>query len=430
MARVTDALGNVFVRIPKFYIRKTDGTNSKTWQVSKVQHAGYYLPWCFWDFDNGAELPYVDVGAYLGSKDAGNRMESKSGLFPQLSASRPTFRTYAKANNSGGQYMGYQQFDVHVLDVIRTLFYIEFATLNTAGVLPGLINGSYAAGNLVTANTTAASVTVATATADTFKVGQYINIGTTLGMGQRASNRKITGIGAESGGNKVISFDGAAVTLQTNDIVTVAVPKNGDVSITATSGSNGSNGDGKSPCLYRGIESPWGSAWCVVDGVNMNSGQAWVCKNPASYAESTFASPYEQLGYVNATAAGWQVSRGYDSNFPFAEFPTVTTGGSSSTYYMDYAYYAAGDRIMAHGGAVADGALAGVSCHLGSYAPADLSVLMTSRLVKKPITSQRPALTNSVKLALANGMNSMVFAPTAGAFGVVVKPPIAGWGIL
>ena len=62
MAEVDDNLGNVFIRIPKFYIKKTDGPNFKTWQVSKVRYAGFYLPWCFWDFENGEELPYIDVG--------------------------------------------------------------------------------------------------------------------------------------------------------------------------------------------------------------------------------------------------------------------------------------------------------------------------------------------------------------------------------
>jgi len=31
----------VFMRIPKFYIRKTDGENIKTWQVSKTKYRGF-----------------------------------------------------------------------------------------------------------------------------------------------------------------------------------------------------------------------------------------------------------------------------------------------------------------------------------------------------------------------------------------------------
>ena len=42
---VVDTLGNVFVRIPKFYIKKTDGVGSKTWSISKYKHDGSYRDW-------------------------------------------------------------------------------------------------------------------------------------------------------------------------------------------------------------------------------------------------------------------------------------------------------------------------------------------------------------------------------------------------
>jgi hypothetical protein len=44
MHDVVDHLGNEFVRIPKFYIRKVDTENLKSWQISKTQREGYYLP--------------------------------------------------------------------------------------------------------------------------------------------------------------------------------------------------------------------------------------------------------------------------------------------------------------------------------------------------------------------------------------------------
>lgn len=60
MTMVTDAYGNEFIRIPKFYIHKTDTENLKTWKVSKTKYNGFYLPYCFWDFTNNRELPYID----------------------------------------------------------------------------------------------------------------------------------------------------------------------------------------------------------------------------------------------------------------------------------------------------------------------------------------------------------------------------------
>src|SRR5690606_32862578 len=61
ITEVTDDYGNVFVRIPKFYILKLGANVIK---ISAKQHPGFYLPWCFWDFTNGRELDYIDIGKY------------------------------------------------------------------------------------------------------------------------------------------------------------------------------------------------------------------------------------------------------------------------------------------------------------------------------------------------------------------------------
>ena len=129
MGPVTDDYGNVFIRIPKFYIRKTDGPGYKTWAVSKHKYPGFYLPWCFWDFERKRELPYVDVGKHLASLGDGNRLQSVPGEMPLVSVNIVNMRNYARNNNVGG-IRGYQLLDIHTYDVIRTLMLIEFATLN------------------------------------------------------------------------------------------------------------------------------------------------------------------------------------------------------------------------------------------------------------------------------------------------------------
>ena len=139
---VTDSLGNVFMRIPKFYIRKTDATNSKTWQISQHRHKGFYLPWCFWDFATNRELPYIDVGKYNASLSDAGLLESKPDTYPLVSTTIVSFRNYARANNSGG-LRGYQQMDIHVYDVLSTLFYVEFATLNSQAIMQGWTSGQY-----------------------------------------------------------------------------------------------------------------------------------------------------------------------------------------------------------------------------------------------------------------------------------------------
>jgi hypothetical protein len=80
---VTDSYGNVFIRIPKIYLRKIDTPTSLTWYASRMPFEGCYLPKCFWDFENSRELDYVLVGKYKASLSAdGLRLESKPDVFP------------------------------------------------------------------------------------------------------------------------------------------------------------------------------------------------------------------------------------------------------------------------------------------------------------------------------------------------------------
>ena len=152
--------------------------------------------------------------------------------------------------------------------------------------------------------------------------------------------------------------------------------------IVASSGSIVAN-DSKYPCAYRGIEEPWGGMWCFVDGININNYQAWICKDQASYTSNVFASPYQQLGYINANAYNWAQEMGYDTNHPFAEFPTVV--GASSSYYSDYYYQNTGQRIALLGGAWTHGSGAGVSYWCLYFSSSDTNVHFGARLVRKPL---------------------------------------------
>lgn len=384
MVAATDTLGNVFVRIPKFYIRKTEGVALRRIEISRIKYPGFYLPACFYDFTNNVELPYFDYGKHLGSLN-GSVLASAPNVFPLHSKNIVEFRTYARANNASGR-AGYQQLDVHAHDVLSALFTVEFATLNSQAILQGFTMGSYDATYVATAAETGATrIILATAKADTFRVGQTISIGTTLGGGQVATNRVITGITVVDASNKAIAFDGAAVNIAAGNIAYCVARKTGFASgIAATSGYIGAN-DGKYPCTYRGVESPWGDIWQFVDGVNINELQAWVALNAADYASNVFASPYAQLGYVDGNTSGYASALGHDSNYPFAEFPTSVAGGGSTTYYSDYYYQATGQRIARVGGYWNGGSYAGLRYWYLSHASSDAHVSFGGRLLRKPL---------------------------------------------
>ncbi|WP_125575934.1 fibronectin type III domain-containing protein [Levilactobacillus angrenensis] len=135
---VTDSYGNTFVRVPKFYIRKTQDKNKplSTWQVSLVKQGDdWYLPNCFYDFGNKKELDYVDVSRYEGSIASG-KLQSKTGATPTASQTIVQLRSSAVANNTDGK-KGYHLWDVHTLDALQVLFTIEFATLDSQSIMKG-----------------------------------------------------------------------------------------------------------------------------------------------------------------------------------------------------------------------------------------------------------------------------------------------------
>jgi hypothetical protein len=381
ITQVTDALGNVFMRIPKFYIKKTDGTGFKTWQISKKMFVGAYLPWCFWDFTTGTELAYIDIGKYNASLSGANKLESLSGKYPLINKNIVDFRGYAQANGSA-----YQQLDIHALDVIQTLFIVEFATLNSQSIMTGFTSGQYTATHLATvAETGVNRIIITNAYAALYAVGQPISIGTSQGGNQICYGRDITAIDVYDASNKAISFDGAAVNIAIGNYLYNTGWKSGFSSgIVAKSGSLSNNSNGINPCVYRGIENPFGSVYQFVDGVNITDYQAWVCKNAASFASNVFTSPYLQLSYVDGNADGYPTEMGFDPANPFMELPKTVDGGST-TYYSDYYYRNTGQRIALFGGSWSDGSNAGLFFWYLSYASSGTYVHFGGRLLRKAL---------------------------------------------
>ena len=129
--------------------------------------------------------------------------------------------------------------------------------------------------------------------------------------------------------------------------------------IASSVGSINSNSSGKHPFVWHGIESLYGDIWQFVDGLNINDNQSWVCKNAANYASNLFASPYEQLGYTNATSNNYIIALGYDPNHPYAQLP-ITVGAVGDSQYKDYYYQDTGQRIARVGGGWNTGSAAGL----------------------------------------------------------------------
>ena len=133
MVEETDSYGNVFIKIPKFYIKKQKlAAQTWTYQISKVKvDDDYYLPACFVDEATNTVLPYILVGKYNANLN-GTQLESKTGTVPLVLQDIAYFRTAARVNGAG-----YQLLDIHTWDAIQTLFYVEFATLDSQSIMAG-----------------------------------------------------------------------------------------------------------------------------------------------------------------------------------------------------------------------------------------------------------------------------------------------------
>ena len=379
---VKDDLGNVFCRIPRLYIRKTDGPDFKTWAVTTRPLPGFYLPWVYYDFTKNKSLLYYDHGKYKGSLSQDGKLESKAGMYPLVNKNIVEFRNYAQANGKG-----YQQLDIHAVDIIQTLFFIEFATLHSQSIMQGFTSGQY--DDTHTALITESGVNrivVDNAVAGAYRIGQAISVGSSRGNNSVFYGRTITDIQADTPevGQSAIVFDGDPVDITLGDCVYNTGWKNGfSANIAASSGCIGAN-DGKYPCVYRGIESPFGDIWQFVDGVNITDHQAWVCANAENYASNVFADPYKQLGYINSNTNGYVSEMGYDPDYPFAEFPTAVAG-KSDTYYSDYYYQSTGQRIARVGGSWSNGSAAGLSYWSLDASSSSALVYVGGRLLKKPL---------------------------------------------
>lgn len=146
MKEVTDDLGNVFIRIPKFYTKITKNANGTfKHQISGCRYDGFGT--LFVD-GKGNELDYILVGKYEGSYDSTNaRMMSKSGQTVKVSITLPNYR---KACMAVGE--GYQQYDFLIDAIIKELFLIEFATTHCQSIMAGFTSGNNTAA-LITGHT-------------------------------------------------------------------------------------------------------------------------------------------------------------------------------------------------------------------------------------------------------------------------------------
>lgn len=135
----TDARGNVFVSIPKHYVKYTWDDDNKTLktEISTYKYSGFILYPCF-RLDNGIEIDSIKIGKYQATGSS-ERATSVSGQTTLGSLTIDAMRDACKANNTSA-VRNYQQLDIWTWVMIQDLFKVEFATTDSQTVMRGRVD--------------------------------------------------------------------------------------------------------------------------------------------------------------------------------------------------------------------------------------------------------------------------------------------------
>lgn len=294
---------------------------------------------------------------------------------------------------------------------------IEFAK-DPQDEMRGAISMRYA-NDVITAAPAANKIVVTAAIGDTYVLGQSIFIGADRGTtpsGVEAYNcitaiEKCDASGAldASGTYRLITYDGtdrtASITpgttiLTTRPWITGATQgyAPGVPAVLGHTGSPVSNTDAKHPMMYRWRENTYGNQnmTCLdLMDVKVEDGDSYKLQwyhNP--YLQHQGAAKYYPAGTGNPNLAdlqnaetGWELlgvetpkesyengyikEEGFDEKYPHVRVPTLTTGGSASTYYADYAYLVNSPvvRAVRRRGYFNDGRTSGPRCVYANAAP-------------------------------------------------------------
>ena len=118
MVRETLSTGDVMVKIPKFYYKRTRSGSVETIQIADGEAEGFTLHPLFTPDGGTTVYDYVHIGAY----HTGSGYVSKTGLAPLVNITRPACRS-----GSAGKGTGWSQYDIAALSALQMLYDVEFA---------------------------------------------------------------------------------------------------------------------------------------------------------------------------------------------------------------------------------------------------------------------------------------------------------------
>ena len=391
----------VAVEVDPFYYYEADGILA----VSTYPFSGYKIhPVCL-DYDGNIRA-HTYLPAYGLAFNGSSKAVSLPGYYTRC-GSYNQMRTAAKAYNNSGAAAYAMIEPTAVFHYEWMLMVIEFATQDLQSIMYGAAGMQHNEGHKVTLKPAANKIVVNTTA--TYVVGQSIIIGTSTWGAEDPVNyhNRITAVtrcdasgnASSSGSYTLITYDGTDRSVTANTTWVLSRPwttgaTNGAVSgvgaVKGHTGSPVSNSNGYYPMRYRWRENVYSNQFRttldladvrVADG-NSYHLDWYFLADPRKFTAKDYeksdlqdtSKGWVKLGLTTPVASyadGYIKTLGNDPDYPYVQVPTLTTGGSATTYYCDYASLVNTPevRCVRRGGHVNYGAGAGPCYFYAYYAP-------------------------------------------------------------
>ena len=344
---------------------------------------------------NGDVREHTYLPVYPLAKDGDGHAVSLPGFDPFFGHYQGVW-TAARTYGDGTSFANYAIIEPSVVDHYEWLMMtVEFATTNVQTFMQGAVSMPYNASHTITAAPGANKIVLTAEIGDTCSVGQTLFIG--AGHGDTPASveayNHITAIEKcnadgtlnESGTYRLITYDGTDRTASITPGTTKVGSRpwiNGATEgfapgvqpVLGHTGSPVSNSDGRHPMRYRWRENVYGNinitALDLFDARTADGSSYhldWYYNDrlryegAALYFPSSSSKPdltdlqntskgFRKLSTTTPVASykdGYIKEEGFDSDLPCIRVPTLTTGGSATTYYADYAYLVNSSAVRA-----------------------------------------------------------------------------------
>lgn len=331
------SIGDVMVEIPKFYIKRVveKSTGFVYRYICKEKLNGYHTPQAFLDA-NGNEIDKIYIAAYSVIDEQDEKLCSCAGALYDYIRYMKFSELLEELNTKGSNWFS---LDVAAMEVLQTLFMVEFATLNSRSVfdMSNYAVTDYKVDSSCVGNTTN-TITVTGNFENRFVVGRSMVL---VYIGANGSQtRVITNV--EQGDNVThVTFNGDPFLITEKTTFYEESPASGCCNeVITSSGYLSGYPKGGRPWGWRGIEMLWGLDTVHIGGV-VSKGKALYVTTDANADLSSIKSQDDldaderlhKLSY-SLPDNGYISELGFDQNYPWAAFP-ISTAATSQDGFCD-----------------------------------------------------------------------------------------------